>query len=144
MKLGRICRIVGMLFAALAALPAYGAAPARTPAAPPLAAETKEEIGGPLQNMKFRNLGPAVGGGRVSSVVGIPGDPNVIYVGAAAGGVWKSVDGGNTFKAIFEKYPASIGAIAMAPIEAGYFSKIGLKETPPSVVFQTPPDAEPT
>ena len=51
----------------------------------------------------------------MTSVAGIPGDPNIIYVGAAAGGVWKSMDGGNTFKAIFEKYPASIGAIAVAP-----------------------------
>ncbi|HKF44517.1 MAG TPA: hypothetical protein VKG01_15575 [Thermoanaerobaculia bacterium] len=70
---------------------------------------------GPFQNMKFRNLGPAVGGGRVTAVAGVPGDPNVIYVGAAAGGVWKSVDSGNSFKPIFEKYPSSIGAIAVAP-----------------------------
>ena len=41
----------------------------------------------PLENVKFRNLGPAVGGGRVTSVVGIPGKPNVYYVGAAGGGV---------------------------------------------------------
>src|SRR5262245_49850352 len=81
----------------------------------PSAAAAKKESEGPLQNMKFRNLGPAVGGGRVTAVAGIPGDPNVIYVGAAAGGVWKSVDSGNSFKAIFEKYPASIGAIAIAP-----------------------------
>src|SRR5438270_10859632 len=40
----------------------------------------------PLENVKFRNLGPAVGGGRVTSVVGIPGKPNVYYVGAAGGG----------------------------------------------------------
>src|SRR5438445_12288528 len=31
----------------------------------------------PMENVKFRNLGPAVGGGRVTSVVGIPGKPNV-------------------------------------------------------------------
>jgi len=52
-------------------------------AAPPPAA--KKESEGPFQNMKFRNLGPAVGGGRVTAVAGIPGDPNVIYVGGAAG-----------------------------------------------------------
>src|SRR5438034_4089847 len=40
-----------------------------------------------LNNLKFRNLGPSVGGGRVTAVVGIPGEPNVYYVGAAAGGV---------------------------------------------------------
>ena len=67
-------------------------------------------------NFKFRNIGPAVGGGRVSAVVGIPGDANVYYVGAAAGGVWKSTDGGDTWKAVFEHGDsASIGAIAVAP-----------------------------
>jgi photosystem II stability/assembly factor-like uncharacterized protein len=66
-------------------------------------------------SFKFRNVGPAVGGGRVSAVVGIPGDPNVYYVGAAAGGVWKSTDGGDTWKAVFEHADsASIGAIAVA------------------------------
>ncbi|HWR14192.1 MAG TPA: hypothetical protein VN577_05160 [Terriglobales bacterium] len=70
----------------------------------------------PFQNIKFRNLGPAVGGGRVASVVGVPGQPNVYYVGAAAGGVFKTIDGGLSWKAIFEKQPvASIGSIAVAP-----------------------------
>ena len=69
-----------------------------------------------LENMKFRNLGPAAGGGRVAAVAGIPGNANVYYVGAAGGGVWKTTDAGLTWKAIFEKQPtASIGAIAVAP-----------------------------
>ena len=69
-----------------------------------------------LKNLEFRNLGPSVGGGRVSTVVGIPGNPNVYYVGAAAGGVFKTEDGGLTWKAIFEhESTASIGAIALAP-----------------------------
>src|SRR5438874_3339809 len=70
----------------------------------------------PLANMKFRNLGPAVGGGRVTALAGIPGNSNVFYVGAAAGGVFKTTDGGLSFKPIFEKEAvASIGAIALAP-----------------------------
>src|SRR6266403_6305459 len=70
----------------------------------------------PLENMKFRNLGPAVGGGRVTAVVGIPGKPNVYYVGAAGGGVFLTQDGGLSWKPIFEKEStASIGAIALAP-----------------------------
>ncbi len=70
----------------------------------------------PLENLRFRNLGPAAGGGRVAAVVGIPGQPNIYYVGAAAGGVFKTVDGGLSWKAIFEKEDnASIGAIALAP-----------------------------
>jgi len=69
-----------------------------------------------LKNLHFRNLGPAAAGGRVSAVAGVPGDPNIYYVGAAAGGVFKSTDGGITWTAIFEKEPvASIGDIAVAP-----------------------------
>jgi photosystem II stability/assembly factor-like uncharacterized protein len=70
----------------------------------------------PLENMRFRNLGPAVGGGRVTAVAGIPGRPNVYYAGAAAGGVFMTQDGGLSWKPIFEKEStASIGAIALAP-----------------------------
>ena len=115
MKIGRVCRAVGIVLLTLQGTGVFAAEAAKPskPATP--IAETKEPGEGPLQNLKFRNLGPAVGGGRVAAVAGVPGDPNVIYVGAAAGGVWKSVDGGNSFKPIFEKYPASIGAIAVAP-----------------------------
>src|SRR5258707_737904 len=70
----------------------------------------------PLENMRFRNLGPAVGGGRIAAVVGIPGKPNVYYAGAAGGGVFLTQDGGLSWKPIFEKEStASIGAIALAP-----------------------------
>jgi photosystem II stability/assembly factor-like uncharacterized protein len=69
-----------------------------------------------LNNLKFRNLGPSVAGGRVAAVVGVPGDRNVYYVGAAAGGVWKTTDGGDSWEAVFRDQPtASIGAIALAP-----------------------------
>src|SRR5215472_3880682 len=65
----------------------------------------------PLENMKFRNLGPAVGGGRVSAVVGVPGKPNIYYAGAGGGGVFMTQDGGLSWKPIFEKEStASIGA----------------------------------
>ncbi|HEX4562217.1 MAG TPA: hypothetical protein VH113_10340, partial [Gemmatimonadales bacterium] len=69
-----------------------------------------------LNTIRFRNLGPSVAGGRVASVTGIPGQPLTYYVGAAAGGVWKTTDGGNTWGAIFKDQPvASIGAVALAP-----------------------------
>src|ERR1041384_14213 len=80
---------------------------------------TKTESGAPkdpLENMKFRNLGPTVGGGRVTAVVGVPGKPNIYYAGAAAGGVFMTQDGGLSWKPVFEKEStASIGAIALAP-----------------------------
>ena len=58
-----------------------------------------------FSGMKFRNIGPAVAGGRVSSVAGIPGKPNIYYIGAASGGIFKTTDGGHSWKAIFTKYP---------------------------------------
>jgi photosystem II stability/assembly factor-like uncharacterized protein len=64
--------------------------------------------------LAYRFIGPP--GNRVSAVVGVPGDPNTYYVGAASGGVWKSTDGGTHWKPIFDDQPAqSIGAIAIAP-----------------------------
>ena len=55
-----------------------------------------------FRQLHFRDLGPAEAGGRVAAVVGIPGNPNVYYVGAAGGGVWKTTDGGTHWKAIFQ------------------------------------------
>src|SRR5262249_61833015 len=86
------------------------AAEAKPPAAATAAA--KKESEGPLQNMKFRNLGPAVGGGRVTAVAGVPGDPNVIHVGAAARGRWQRADSGNSFKGSFGVEPKPIAPIA--------------------------------
>ncbi len=109
-----------MLLAPAALLWGQGRRGAKPPSAPAPAAPSA--VPAPLQttdslnNLSFRNLGPAVGGGRVTAVVGIPGQPNVYYVGAAAGGVWKTTDGGNSWDAIFADQPtASIGAVALAP-----------------------------
>jgi photosystem II stability/assembly factor-like uncharacterized protein len=81
---------------------------------PVLAAEEKEET--PFDHLEWRNIGPVNMSGRVADVEGIPGNPNVLYVGSASGGVWKTVDGGLTFKPIFDEQPiASIGDLALAP-----------------------------
>ena len=68
-------------------------------------------------DFKFRFVGPKVGN-RIAAVAGVPGDPSVYYAGAASGGVWKSVDGGNRWAPIFDKQDvAAIGALAVAPSE---------------------------
>jgi len=79
--------------------------------------ESDNAKGGPpeLKPLKYRLLGPAWGG-RVSRVAGVAGDPNTCYAAAASGGVWKSVDGGITWKPVFDEQPiSSMGSIAVAP-----------------------------
>lgn len=62
----------------------------------------------------FRFVGPQEGN-RVAAIAGVPGDPSTYYAGAASGGVWKSDDGGNRWRPIFDKEPvAAIGALAVA------------------------------
>lgn len=67
-----------------------------------------------LSQLHYRHIGPV--GNRVSSVTGIAGNPLVYYVGAATGGIWKTVDGGLNWKPIFDDKPVhAIGALAAAP-----------------------------
>jgi hypothetical protein len=64
---------------------------------------------------RFQLLGPAEGG-RISAITGVPGDARVWYLGAASGGVWKSVDSGATFRPVSDSMPVqAIGALAVAP-----------------------------
>lgn len=70
---------------------------------------------GPFQQLGYRLVGPAAGG-RCTRATGVPGDPLTYYLGTASGGVWKSIDGGLTWKPIFDHQPVcSIGALAVAP-----------------------------
>lgn len=55
-------------------------------------------------------------GGRASSVCGVPGQPNVFYMAATGGGVWKTIDGGNSWRNISDGFfGGSIGAVQVAP-----------------------------
>ena len=72
-----------------------------------------------LAPFRFRSIGPASMGGRVDDIEVAPSDPNVIYVGYATGGVFKSDNNGTTFTPVFETYgSASIGDIAIHPTNA--------------------------
>ncbi|HCD50871.1 MAG TPA: hypothetical protein DEQ34_00385 [Balneolaceae bacterium] len=65
-----------------------------------------------LKGIKPRNIGPAGMSGRITAIDVVTNDPQVIYVGAASGGLWKSESGGVSWEPIFDNYgAASIGAI---------------------------------
>lgn len=52
--------------------------------------------------MRARAIGPATMSGRIASIDASQSDPLQIFVGTASGGVWRSIDGGISFKAVFE------------------------------------------
>ncbi|HME07665.1 MAG TPA: hypothetical protein VKG25_11460, partial [Bryobacteraceae bacterium] len=65
--------------------------------------------------MRWRLIGP-FRGGRVTSVAGVPNEPDVYYFGTPGGGVWKTIDSGRVWRPIFDQQPVSgIGSIAVAP-----------------------------
>ena len=66
-----------------------------------------------LGGLEARSIGPAVMSGRIAAIDAVEGDRLTVYVGAASGGVWKSPEGGVTFKPVFDKQPQSIGALAI-------------------------------
>jgi len=67
-----------------------------------------------VKNMKPRNIGPGGMSGRVTSIDVVESNPEIIYVGTASGGIWKSTSGGVKWEPIFEKeLTASIGAVAI-------------------------------
>src|SRR5262245_25208436 len=91
----RVFVIVASLFGALTLRPFGQSAPADQP-------------------LRFRYMGPE-SAGRISAVVGIPGDPSTYYAGAASGGVWKTTDGAKTFAPVFDTQPVqAIGALALS------------------------------
>ena len=67
-----------------------------------------------LAGMKARAIGPAGMSGRIADIDAVESDPATVFVGAATGGVWKSVNGGLTFAPVFDDQPvAAIGDVAI-------------------------------
>ena len=66
--------------------------------------------------LEFREIGPAVMGGRIDDFAVVESNPNIIFVGAASGGVWKTTNNGTTWEPVFDKQAVStIGDITVAP-----------------------------
>ena len=63
--------------------------------------------------MEARSIGPATMSGRIMSIDAINNEPRIFYVGTASGGLWKTINGGLTFKPVFDKYAQSIGAVTI-------------------------------
>ena len=67
------------------------------------------------ESVQYRSIGP-FRGGRSAAVVGVANQPKLFYFGATGGGVWKTTDGGITYKNISDGYfGGSIGSVAVAP-----------------------------
>jgi photosystem II stability/assembly factor-like uncharacterized protein len=100
----------GMLVGALSLALASTFALAQAPAAPKFDAGTISGLGA-------RNIGSATMSGRIAALAAhVEDGKTTIYVGAASGGVWKSIDSGTSFKPVFDKQPVqSIGAVALDP-----------------------------
>src|SRR5215468_10809019 len=69
-----------------------------------------------FKNLEFREIGPAVMGGRIDDFAVVESNPNIVYVGTASAGVWKTTNNGTTWEPVFDKEGVStIGDIAIAP-----------------------------
>ena len=81
---------------------------------PPGRAQSGDETAPLLRAYKWRSIGPASAGGRITDIKALDSDFRYAIVAAASGGVWKTINAGTTWTPIFDHYGASsIGAVAM-------------------------------
>ncbi|MGB8508968.1 MAG: hypothetical protein WCD76_11220 [Pyrinomonadaceae bacterium] len=85
----------------------------QTPARPEESAPTEMKA---FERLEWRNLGPGNMSGRVADIESVAGNPNVVYVASASGGLWKTTNAGVTWQPVFERQGTiSIGDIALEP-----------------------------
>jgi photosystem II stability/assembly factor-like uncharacterized protein len=92
------------------------AAPVETPRVPAAyVAATSDAAVDAVAGMEFRNIGPAIMGGRVADLAVVDDNPAVFYVGLASGGVFKTVNRGTSFEPVFDDQPtASVGDVTVS------------------------------
>jgi photosystem II stability/assembly factor-like uncharacterized protein len=108
-------RFLAVTLALLATTVSLAADPSGTPVK---AADSAAKS--PLDGLKYRLIGP-FRGGRATGVAGVVGDPNTYYFGAATGGLWKTIDGGTSWKPLWDDFPEAapaVGAVAVAPSDS--------------------------
>lgn len=89
--------------------------------APPLAAQqdTDRATADAFRGLAFRAVGPSLTTGRVADLEVDPNDPSTWYLAVGSGGLWKTVNRGNTWTPIFDDYPAySMGAVVVDPTDS--------------------------
>lgn len=112
----RLARLKPLLLTATALL--FGASGlaaqgGSAPVAEPMINQSSDPL---LKPFRFRSIGPASMGGRIDDIAVSESNPNIIYLGYAVGGVWKSENNGTTFTPVFDTYEVgSIGDIAIHP-----------------------------
>ena len=85
----------------------------RTPTAPQTDTPASTPDPDLLHALKWRHIGPD--GNRLSAAVGVPGDPDITFFGAASGGIWRTGDGGVTWEPVFDdQEAASVSALAVS------------------------------
>ncbi len=111
-RLLKVCELKSKWRLIAALTVAFGMLPLRAAAPRQLSAEAL------MSKMHWRLVGPYIGG-RVVAVAGVPSDPDLFYMGATGGGLWKSTDFGVKWVNISDgRLPSaspSVGAIAVAP-----------------------------
>ena len=67
-----------------------------------------------FKNLKPRSIGPAGMSGRVTAIDALHSNPDIIYLGTASGGVWKTENGGSSWLPVFDEQPTlNIGSVAI-------------------------------
>lgn len=109
-RISKLFRIAPALALAFVSAVAQGQA---APTAAPMINQSTDPL---LRNFRFRSIGPASMGGRIDDIAVSESNPNIIYLGYATSGVWKSVNNGTTFEPVFDTYEvSSVGDIAIHP-----------------------------